>query len=188
MAMKKDLRRDVGVYTASFLLVAGIVGLSCSILNTTPDEPAVTSEATTESVRIEAPWITFDTTHAAETTEAVTEAYTSLGEYKLTAYCACEACCGAWAADRPLDKDGKPIVYTASMAEAKQGVTVSADTSILPFGTVVEIDGNEYIVQDRGGSVKGKHIDIYFDSHEEAKEFGVQYAEVFLKEAENVLE
>lgn len=125
-----------------------------------------------------------DTTEAA--TEAVTEAeevgeYISLGEYKLTAYCACEKCCGAYAKDRPVDKDGNTIVYTASMAEAREGVTVAADTSVHPFGTVLLIDGNEYTVQDRGGKVKGKHVDIYFDSHEEARAFGLQYGEVFAK-------
>lgn len=112
--------------------------------------------------------------------ETATE-YISLGEYKLTAYCACEKCCGAYALNRPTDKDGNTIVYTASMAEAKEGVTVAADTSVHPFGTVLLIDGNEYTVQDRGGKVKGKHIDIFFDSHEEAQAFGLQYAEIFVK-------
>ncbi len=108
--------------------------------------------------------------------------YISLGEYKLTAYCPCEKCCGVWGKDRPLDDEGKPIVITASGAYAKEGVTVAADTSILPFGTVVIIDGNEYIVQDRGGAVKGNKIDIYFESHKEALEFGVQYKEIFIVE------
>ena len=41
-----------------------------------------------------------------------------------TAYCPCERCCGSWALNRP---DG--IVYTASGAEAVQGVTIAADWS-----------------------------------------------------------
>jgi 3D (Asp-Asp-Asp) domain-containing protein len=106
----------------------------------------------------------------------------SLGEYKLTAYCSCEKCCGYWATIRPLDADGNPIVYTSDGSIAKHGVTVAADTDILPFGTVLLIDGREYTVQDRGGDIKGKHIDIYFDSHEAAREFGVQYMEIFKKE------
>ncbi len=106
---------------------------------------------------------------------------TSLGEYKLTAYCSCEKCCGHWATIRPLDEDGNPIVYTANMSVAKQGVTVAADTSVLPFGTTLLIDGHEYIVQDRGGAIKGNRIDVYFESHEEALQFGVQYKEIFLK-------
>lgn len=107
---------------------------------------------------------------------------TSLGEYKLTAYCSCEKCCGYWTSIRPLDEYGNPIVYTANMSVAKQGVTVAADTSVLPFDTKILIDGHEYTVQDRGGAIKGNCIDIYFESHEEALQFGVQYKEIFLKE------
>lgn len=107
----------------------------------------------------------------------------SLGEFKITAYCPCEKCCGYWATVRPADENGEPIVYTASGKIAAQGVTVAADTSVLPFGTVLVIGGHEYTVQDRGGMVKGNHVDIYFDSHEAAKEWGTQYMEIFVKEA-----
>ena len=105
--------------------------------------------------------------------------YVSLGEYKLTSYCACEKCCGYWATIRPLDEDGEPIVYTASGAVARQGVTVAADTSILPFGTVILIGGEEFTVQDVGGGVNGKHIDIYFEDHQAAREFGVRYETIY---------
>ena len=108
--------------------------------------------------------------------------YTSLGEYRLTAYCSCEKCCGQWARNRPHDESGKPIIYTANGSVAQQGVTIAADTSVLPFGTIVLIDGQEHIVQDRGGAIKDNRIDVYFESHEEALQFGVQYKEVFMKE------
>ena len=108
--------------------------------------------------------------------------YVSLGEFKLTSYCACEKCCGYWATIRPLDENGDPIVYTASGAVARQGVTVAADTSILPFGTVILIGGEEFTVQDVGGGVDGKHIDIYFEDHRAALEFGVKYKEIYKKE------
>jgi 3D (Asp-Asp-Asp) domain-containing protein len=98
----------------------------------------------------------------------------SLGEYKLTAYCACEKCCGK--------TDG----ITASGVKAVEGVTIAADTKVLPFGTEVIIDGHEYTVQDVGGAIKGNRIDIYFDSHQEALEFGVQHKEIFMKEGERV--
>ena len=93
----------------------------------------------------------------------------SLGEYKLTAYCACMKCCGK--------TDG----ITASGVRAKEGVTVAAD-SALPFGTKILIDNHEYIVQDRGGAIKGNKIDVFFDSHQDALEFGVQYKEIFTTE------
>lgn len=110
-----------------------------------------------------------------------TQNHVSLGEYKLTSYCACEKCCGYWATIRPLDDNGDPIVYTASGAIARQGVTVAADTSILPFGTVILIGGEEFTVQDVGGGVDGKHIDIYFDNHQAAREFGVRYETIYRK-------
>lgn len=124
-------------------------------------------------------------------TEIVTEpipeyTVTSLGEFRLTAYCSCEKCCDHWATNRPLDEYGNPIVYTASGAVAKQGVTVAADTNVLPFGTVIVIGGHEYIVQDRGGGIKGNSIDVYFDNHEDAKVFGLFYQEIFIKEKNNV--
>jgi 3D (Asp-Asp-Asp) domain-containing protein len=96
----------------------------------------------------------------------------NLGKYKLTAYCACVKCCGK--------TDG----ITASGVRATEGVTIAADTT-RPFGTKVLIDGHEYTVQDRGGAIKGNRIDIYFDSHQDALEFGVQHKEIFImKEGE----
>lgn len=84
-----------------------------------------------------------------------------------TAYCACMQCCGK--------TDG----ITASGVKAVQGVTVAADTSRLPFGTKLHIDGvGERIVQDRGGAIKGNRIDIYFDNHQEALQYGRRKVEV----------
>lgn len=108
----------------------------------------------------------------------------SLGEFRLTAYCSCEKCCGIWAVNRPKDENGKEVVYTASGSVAVSGVTIAADTNVLPFGTKVFINGHEYIVQDRGGAIKDNQIDIYFDDHQEALIFGVQYQEVFIIEEE----
>lgn len=99
---------------------------------------------------------------------------TSLGVFKLTAYCACEKCCGK--------TDG----ITASGAKAVEGVTIAADTKVLPFNTKVIIDSHEYTVQDVGGAIKGNRIDVYFDSHQKALDFGVQYKEIYtMKEGEN---
>lgn len=101
----------------------------------------------------------------------------SLGEYRLTAYCSCSSCCGVWAENRP---DG--IVYGASGQELKGGYSVAVDTSVIPYGTVLVINGQEYEAMDCGGAVNGNHIDIYFSNHEEAVAFGLQYAEVFIRE------
>lgn len=108
------------------------------------------------------------------------EGYVSIGTFKLTAYCPCEKCCGVWGENRPSDENGK-IVITASGERAEQGLTVAADTDLLPFGTALIIDGKKYIVQDRGGAIKKKRLDIYFENHEQARSFGVQYREVYIK-------
>lgn len=100
----------------------------------------------------------------------------SLGKYIITAYCSCEKCCGKWAANRPNGK----VIGSAGI-ELTPGVSVA---SPLPFGTILEIDGNTYIVEDRTSDVivkkyNNKIIDIYFDSHETALNFGKKYMEVF---------
>jgi 3D (Asp-Asp-Asp) domain-containing protein len=54
-------------------------------------------------------------------------------------------------------------------------LTVSADLSVLPIGSIVEIEGlGSRMVHDTGGGVKGKHVDIFMTSCEEARKFGRQ--------------
>lgn len=94
----------------------------------------------------------------------------SLGEFCLTAYCACTQCCGAGATGT-----------TASGTTVTANRTIAVDTNVIPFGTEVIINGNTYIAEDTGGAINGNRIDIYFDSHQDALNFGVQYAEVFIR-------
>lgn len=108
----------------------------------------------------------------------------SLGEYKLTAYCSCYKCCDEWALNRPLDENGNEIVIGASGAVLEPGKSIAVDSSVIPYGSVVSINGKEYIAHDCGGAIKGNRIDVYFNDHKEALEFGVQYAEVFTLEGE----
>lgn len=104
----------------------------------------------------------------------------SLGEFKLTAYCSCEKCCGKWALNRPKDENGKDIVYGSTGAILVAGTSIAVDPSVIPYGSQVEINGHTYIAHDTGGAIKGNRIDVYFDNHQDALNFGVQYADVFL--------
>ena len=73
---------------------------------------------------------------------------------------------------------GKTDGITASGVKAIEGVTVAMNKSI-PFGTKIYIDGvGERIVQDRGGAIKGNRIDLYFENHQEANNFGRQTRKV----------
>lgn len=93
-----------------------------------------------------------------------------------TTYCPCEKCCGVWAENRP-----NGIVYTASGAIAQEGVTIAADWDVYPPGTVLQVEGlGEYIVQDRGGAIKGLKIDVYFEDHDDALQFGRQKVRFYI--------
>lgn len=87
----------------------------------------------------------------------------SLGEFELTAYCPCSKCCGIYA-------NG----YTSTGAKATAGHTIAVDPKVIPYGTTVIINGHEYVASDCGGAIKGNRIDVFFDTHEEALQFGRQ--------------
>lgn len=92
------------------------------------------------------------------------EHWESMGRWKLTAYCPGRCC------------NGKNAHRTASGEPMVVGDTVAVGS--LPFGTKIRINDHVYTVTDRG--VRGHHVDILYPSHGEAKQFGVQYAEVFV--------
>lgn len=84
----------------------------------------------------------------------------------LTAYCACSECCGK--------EDG----ITATGTVAQEGVTIAVDPDVIPLGSWVDVNGHQYHAEDVGGGIIGNHIDIYFDSHDQAWDFGRQCADV----------
>lgn len=86
-----------------------------------------------------------------------------LGNFRLTAYCACASCCGV------------STGITASGTVATQGRTVAMYG--VPFGTKLLINGTVYTVEDRGTAYG--HVDIFFNSHEDALRFGSQRADVY---------
>ena len=90
-----------------------------------------------------------------------------LGKFKLTSYCACTKCCGAWS-------NG----ITASGTTATEGRTVAM--AGVPFGTKLSINGKIYVVEDRGTAYG--HVDVFMGSHAAALRFGVKYADVYLVE------
>lgn len=100
-------------------------------------------------------------TEPTETTENEVKPIT----FKVTAYCPCEKCSDNW---------GR---MTATGVIAKQGRTIAVDPKYIPYGTEVIINGNTYVAEDCGGAIKGNRVDIYFDSHQDALNFGVQYLE-----------
>lgn len=93
-----------------------------------------------------------------------------LGTFTLSHYCPCSACCG-WSTG-----------ITASGTTATAGRTVGVDTSVIPFGARLLINGQEYIAEDTGSGVNGNWIDIFVASHQEALNLGLKSAEVYIFE------
>lgn len=70
--------------------------------------------------------------------------------------------------------------YTASGTPVRHGV-IAVDPSFIPLGTRVFIPGyGEAVAEDIGGAIVGNIIDIAFDTHEEAIEFGRQELEIYI--------
>ena len=103
-------------------------------------------------------------------TDAIKANATALGNYKLTFYCPCERCNGALGVSK-----------TASGATPAEGRTIAVDSSIIPLGSRVYIEGyGTFIAEDTGSAIKNSKIDIFVSTHERAEELGVQYANVYL--------
>lgn len=101
---------------------------------------------------------------------------------RVTGYCNCGTCCGwrrSWFgfgppvfAQGPLKGRRKQVGVTARGTRARTG-TVAADPKVLPFGTRLRIPGyGEGVVEDTGGAVTGRHVDVWFPTHEAARRWG----------------
>ena len=96
-------------------------------------------------------------------------------KWLVTAYCSCEKCCGKKSTDKAY----------GIMASGKRVYSGAVACNWLPFKTKLLIGKKIYTVEDRGAkSLFGdknnhiKHVDIYMDSHNKARQWGKKYMEV----------
>jgi len=117
-----------------------------------PEEPAITAAAEVSKAEPEA--------EKAETVDML-----------VTAYCPCAKCCGT----------GSPGI-TANGHKIQPGDHFVAADKRYPFGTELTIPGynkgQPVKVLDRGGAIKGNRIDVFFPTHQEALQWGVQDLDV----------
>ncbi|MCI6886971.1 MAG: 3D domain-containing protein [Lachnospiraceae bacterium] len=92
----------------------------------------------------------------------------SLGIFRTTGYCPCYQCSEGW---------GR---HTSTGAIATSGHTIAVDPRVIPYGSKVMINGVIYTAEDRGGGVRGNHIDIFYDTHSQTRQHGSRNLEVFL--------
>lgn len=102
-----------------------------------------------------------------EEPEGTGDGWEYYGTAFITHFCPCELCCGIYASG-----------YCASGALATEGRTVAAGYSI-PFGTEVLINGNVYVVEDRG--VDDGCFDIFVNDHNVAMAMGAYYTDVYIR-------
>ena len=71
---------------------------------------------------------------------------------------------------------------TSTMIKPYWGV-IAVDPSVIPYGSLIYIPyfDKYFIAEDCGGAIKSNHIDVFFNNHEDALDFGVQYANVYIK-------
>lgn len=186
MKRRKDYAKRIMISWAIMFLLGMLLGVGTGML--------IGKATTKEIINVEesaTPTIFFsDEVQEIEptTTETVLEPEeaepVSLGVYRITAYCACEKCCGEWAKNRPngIVKGAAGIALTPGYSAA----------SPLPFGTELYIEGyGDVVIQDRTAQwvidkYEGKIVDIYFDNHDEALEFGCKWLNVYQKESEDI--
>lgn len=94
-----------------------------------------------------------------------------------TAYSPDEQSCGIWA-------DG--ITASGYSVWTNGMKLVAADTSMLPFGTILTVPGynggRPVQVLDRGGAIKGYRLDVLYPTHERALQWGAQRLDVTIWE------
>jgi len=89
-----------------------------------------------------------------------------LGDWTISFYCNCEACCGQWAGG-------------ATASGAMPSAWWTAATSGLDFGTIVYVDGlGTFEIQDRGTDYGW--LDVFVSDHGEALANGLQTRSVYI--------
>lgn len=153
---KWSRRKTITALTVSILVVWTVI--VCSTI-----DPANTKVITLSSTAVtDAPKL--------ETGATTMEEWRTV-RMRVTAYCPCDYCCGDWA-------DG----ITANGHVIKQGDRFVAADRRYSFGTKLLIPGynSSQIVKvfDRGGAIKNNRLDVFFNTHQEALEWGVQHLDV----------
>lgn len=94
---------------------------------------------------------------------------TKLGRFSLSWYSPKEL-------GRPEEK-----LRTSTGTRPKEGRTIAVDPKLIPYGSIVYIQGyGYYIAEDCGGDIKENRIDIYTSSHQYAIQQGRKVANVWI--------
>ena len=94
-----------------------------------------------------------------------------IGNYKISHYCT----------ETYSHICGEGAGITATGTTVTPGRTIAVDSSYIPYGSTVYIEGYGWrVAEDTGGAIKGKHIDMAVDTHSNAMSMGVNSAGVWI--------
>lgn len=159
--MKANLRKVFAIAA-----ISSVISLTSGLAAYAGPAADIEKNATTETVAVETP-----STPAEEAPAPVTtvdkDGMTYLGVYKATAYCNCSRC----------SSSGTDLTASGVLPVSRH--TISANLREFGFGTKLYIDGIVYTVEDTGSFGPGA-VDIYFDTHQQALNYGVHYVDVYL--------
>jgi len=92
-----------------------------------------------------------------------------------TGYCPCEICCERWA-------DG--LTYTGDKV-GRGCIAIDSKAGILKLGQKLYIQGYGYgVANDIGGAIKGWEVDLCFNTHQRALEWGRKLVRVYVIEGD----
>ena len=95
-----------------------------------------------------------------------------IGSFKSTAYCPCSICNGKWT--------GLPTKLGTDYSSSR---TIAVDPEVIPLGTKVYVEGfGVKVAEDTGSAIKKNIIDIYYDTHQEAKKHGAKQVNIYTVE------
>ena len=87
----------------------------------------------------------------------------------------------SWYSPKELGKEFPHQLRTSHNLIPKEGKTIAVDPNVIPYGSIVYIQGYGYfIAEDCGGHIKGNRIDIFTASHKTAIQQGRKVANVYL--------
>lgn len=177
-AARRRTRTRIRIIKIQWLIILSLIVALIIAVATRPSASVVQPELSAAST--ETPATALPIVEASAPVETEPELIL-LGEFKTTAYCTCVKCCGIWSQEHPSRVGTDYVQRTKSGTIPTEGRTVAVDPDVIPFGTVLIIDGHEYIAEDSGAAVKGNVVDIYFASHEAAVNYGVQTKTIYIK-------
>ena len=149
--------------TAAFTFLCMVFGAFSSFASETPDVSGPADEALAVQQGEET---SAGPGHESELPAEGSAEETYLGTFETTAYCSCTNC-----------SPGNSLTYAGTVPQANH--TISADLNVFPLGTKLKIGDTIYTVEDKGSGVSGNKLDIYFDTHAQALNYGRQYVDVY---------